>query len=54
MFIARIHNPTRAVKSVPLSVRMFEVEEATNNIYERYYETFDLFVNGQAAAPIGD
>ena len=33
LYIARVHNPTRHVASIPMSVRMFEVEVSTNNVY---------------------
>lgn len=52
--MARIYNPTRAVISVPISVRIDHVQVSTNNVNELYYDTFDLFMNSQDPAPLGN
>jgi hypothetical protein len=49
-WIAKVFNPTRGVTSVPISVKIEHVEVSTNNIYELYYDTFDVFMNSQ---PVG-
>jgi hypothetical protein len=46
-WIAKVFNPAIAVTSVPISIRIEHVEVSTNNIYELYYDTFDLFMNTQ-------
>jgi hypothetical protein len=52
--MARIYNPSRAVQSIPLSVRIVHVSVSTNDVYELYYDTFDLFMNSQTPAPAAD
>ena len=52
--MARIYNPTRAVVSIPLSIRINHVSVSTNDVYELYYDTFDLFMNSQNPAPLAD
>jgi len=47
VWIAKVFNPDIAVTSVPISIRIEHVEVSTNNIYELYYDTFDLFMNTQ-------
>ena len=47
VWIAKIYNPTAAVTSVPISIRIDHIQVSTNHIYEMYYDTFDLFMNSQ-------
>lgn len=53
LYIAKVFNPVRAVVSIPLSIRIIRVVSATNNVYEYFYDTYDLFMNSQVAAPVG-
>ena len=46
-YIAKVFNPAIAVTSVPISVRIQHVEVATNNVYELYHDTYDVFMNSQ-------
>lgn len=54
LWIAKVFNPTNPVTSVPISIRMNHVVVATNDVYELYYDTFDVFMNSQTPAPIGN
>ena len=51
VWIARFMNPAIAVTSFPISIKIDHVEVATNDIYELYYDTFDVFMNSQTPAP---
>lgn len=53
LYIAKVFNPVRAVISIPLSIRIVRVISASNNVYEYFYDTYDLFMNSQVAAPAG-
>lgn len=46
-WIAKVYNPAIAVTSVPISIRIEHVQVSTNNIFELYYDTFDVFMNTQ-------
>ena len=46
-WMAKIFNPAIAVTSLPISIRIEHVQVSTNNIYELYYDTFDVFMNSQ-------
>ena len=52
--MVRIYNPATTVVSVPISIKIDSIVAATNHIYEKYYDTFDLFMNSQAPAPSAD
>ncbi len=52
--MARIYNPSRAVASIPFTVRINHVSVSTNDVYELYYDTFDLFMNSQTPAILAD
>lgn len=47
VFIAKIFNPAIAVTSIPITVRIQHVEVSTNNVYELYHDTYDVFMNSQ-------
>ena len=47
IYIAKVFNPAIAVTSVPISVKIQHVDVATNNVFELYYETYDVFMNSQ-------
>jgi len=47
VFIAKIFNPSIAVTSVPITIRIQHVDVATNNVYELYSDTYDVFMNSQ-------
>lgn len=51
VWIAKIFNPAIAVTSLPISIRINHVVVATNDIYELYYDTFDVFMNSQNPNP---
>jgi hypothetical protein len=51
LWMAKIFNPAVAVTSLPISIKIDHVVVATNDIYELYYDTFDVFMNSQTAAP---
>lgn len=52
--MARIFNPSRAVTSIPFTVRINHVTVSNNDVFELYYDTFDLFMNSQNPAPLAD
>lgn len=52
--VARIYNPNRAVVSIPISIRINHVVVSTNDVYELYYDTYDVFMNSQNPAPLSD
>ena len=52
--MARIYNPSRAVVSIPISVRINHVTVSTNDVTELYYDTFDIFMNSQNPVPLAD
>jgi hypothetical protein len=47
LYIAKVFNPSIAVTSVPITVKIQHVEVSTNNIYELYEDTYDVFMNSQ-------
>ena len=47
LWIAKVYNPAIAVTSVPISIRIEHIQVSTNNVYELYYDTFDVFMNTQ-------
>ena len=47
-WIAKVFNPSIAVTSIPISIRINHVQVSTNNVYQLYYDTFDLFMNSQS------
>jgi hypothetical protein len=47
VFIAKVFNPAIAVTSVPITVRIQHVDVATNNVFELYHDTYDVFMNSQ-------
>jgi hypothetical protein len=47
LYIAKVFNPSIAVTSVPISVRIQHVDVATNNVFELYHDTYDVFMNSQ-------
>lgn len=49
--MAKIYNPATAVTSVPISIKIDHVSVSTNDVYELYYDTFDVFMNSQNPAP---
>ena len=51
VWIAKVFNPGVAVTSVPISIRINHVVVATNDIYELYYDTYDVFMNSQTPTP---
>jgi hypothetical protein len=51
VWIAKVYNPAIAVTSLPISIRINHVVVATNDIYELYYDTFDVFMNSQNPNP---
>lgn len=51
LWIAKVFNPAIAVTSVPISIKIDHVVVASNDVYELYYDTFDLFMNSQNPAP---
>ena len=51
LWIAKVFNPAAAVTSVPISIKIDHVVVASNDVYELYYDTFDLFMNSQTPAP---
>ena len=52
--MTRIYNPIRAVASIPFTVRINHVSVSNNDVYELYYDTFDLFMNSQTPAILAD
>lgn len=52
--MAKIFNPSRAVASIPLTMRIVHVTVATNHVHELYHDTFDLFMNSQTPSPAAD
>lgn len=54
LWIAKVFNPTNPVTSVPISIRMDDVVVASNDVYELYYDTFDVFMNSQTPNPTGN
>lgn len=52
--VARIYNPSRAVVSIPISMRINHVTVGSNDVDELYYDTFDVFMNSQNPAPLAD
>ena len=54
LWIAKVFNPAVAVTSVPISMKVDHVTVATNDVYELYYDTFDVFMNSQTASPVAD
>ena len=52
--MAKIFNPSRAVASIPLSVKIVHVTVSNNNVHELYYDTFDVFMNSQNPSPSAD
>lgn len=51
MWLARIYNPATAVTSVPISIKIDHVVASSNDVYELYYDTFDVFMNSQTPNP---
>lgn len=51
VWIAKVFNPAIAVTSVPISIKIDHVVVASNDVYELYYDTFDLFMNSQNPTP---
>ena len=51
LWITKVWNPTRAVISIPISIKIDHVTVSNNNVDELYYETFDVFMNSQTPAP---
>lgn len=47
LWIAKVFNPATAVTSVPISIRIDHVSTTTNDIYQLYYDTYDVFMNSQ-------
>jgi len=47
LWIAKVYNPTRAVSSVPISIKIDHVTVSNNHVYELYYDTFHVFLNSQ-------
>ena len=47
LYIAKVFNPSIAVTSAPISVRIQHVDVATNNVFELYHDTYDVFMNSQ-------
>lgn len=54
VYMARIFNPTVAVTSVPITVRINHVTTSNNNVEELYEDTYDVFMNTLAATPATD
>jgi hypothetical protein len=51
LWIAKVYNPAIGVTSLPISISINHVVVATNDIYELYYDTFDVFMNSQNPNP---
>lgn len=51
VWIAKVFNPGVAVTSVPISIRINHVVVASNDVYELYYDTYDVFMNSQTPTP---
>jgi len=47
LWIAKVFNPATAVTSVPISIKIDHVSTTTNDIYQLYYDTYDVFMNSQ-------
>lgn len=54
VYMARIFNPAIAVVSVPISIRIDHIQVSNNNVYNMFYDTFDLFLNSQTPTPVAD
>jgi len=51
LWIAKVFNPTTAVTSVPISIKIDHVTVSNNHVEEIYYDTFHLFMNSQTPTP---
>jgi len=47
LWIAKIFNPAVAVTSIPISIKIDHVMVSNNNVFELYYDTFEVFMNSQ-------
>ena len=54
VWIAKVFNPTVAVTSVPISIKIDHITVSNNNILPIYYDTFDVFMNSQTPSPTGN
>jgi len=54
VYIAKVFNPSIAVTSVPISIRIQHVTATSNNVEDIYFDTYDTFMNSQTPTPVAN
>jgi hypothetical protein len=54
VYIAKVFNPSIAVTSVPISIRIQQVTATNNNVEDIYFDTYDTFMNSQTPTPVAN